>query len=67
MGKRAGLDDLVGRGLVFYSCLEYIRGQRPRAVVLENVVGLRELHPGDFSDILIILTNIWLPGNMADS
>ena len=52
MGTRAGLDDLAGRGLVFYSCLEYIRDQRPRAVVLENVVGLRNLHPGEFCDIL---------------
>ena len=58
MGKRAGLDDLVGRGLVFYSCLAYICDQRPRAVVLENVVGLRNLHPGEFSDILNILANI---------
>jgi DNA (cytosine-5)-methyltransferase 1 len=58
MGKRAGLDDLAGRGLVCYSCLAYIRDQRPRAVVLENVVGLRNLHPGEFSDILNILANI---------
>ena len=55
MGTRAGLDDLAGRGLVFYSCLEYIRDQRPRAVVLENVVGLRNLHPNEFCDILAIL------------
>ena len=58
MGNGAGLDDLAGRGLVFYSCLEYIRDQRPRAVVLENVVGLRNFHPGEFSDILNILEKI---------
>ena len=58
MGKRAALDDLAGRGLVFYSCLAYIRDQRPRAVVLESVVGLRNLHPGEFSDIFNILANI---------
>ena len=58
MGTRAGLDDLAGRGLVFYSCLEYIRDHRPRAVVLENVVGLRNLHPAEFCDILTILKAI---------
>ena len=58
MGTRAGLDDLAGRGLVFYSCLEYIREQRPRAVVLESVVGLRNLHPSEFRDILTILKTI---------
>ena len=58
MGNGAGLDDLAGRGLVFYSCLEYIRDRRPRAVVLENVVGLRNLHPAEFSDVLNILEKI---------
>ena len=58
MGTRTGLEDLAGRGLVFYSCLEYIRDQRPRAVVLENVVGLRNLHPAEFCDILTILKAI---------
>ena len=58
LGTRAGLDDLAGRGLVFYSCLEYIREQRPRAVVLESVVGLRNLHPSEFRDILTILKTI---------
>ena len=58
LGKGAGLDDLSGRGLVFYSCLKYISDQRPRAVVLENVVGLRNLHPSEFCDILTILKTI---------
>jgi site-specific DNA-cytosine methylase len=38
--------------------LEYIREQRPRAVVLESVVGLRNLHPSEFRDILTILKTI---------
>ena len=58
LGTRAGLDDLAGRGLVFYSGLEYIREQRPRAVVLESVSGIRNCFPNEFRDILTILKTI---------
>ena len=58
LGTGAGLDDLAGRGLVFYSCLEYIREQRPRAVVLESVSGIRNHFPNEFRDILTILKTI---------
>ena len=37
-GEQNGLDDL--RGLVIFHSLEYVRCQRPRVVVLENVKGL---------------------------
>ena len=57
-GKGQGLDDLAGRGLVFYGCLQYIRERRPRAVVLENVVGLKSRHPGEFLDILSIIEGL---------
>lgn len=55
-GKRAGLEDLKGRGVVFYHCLEYVRLKKPRAVVFENVLGLRTQHVREFSDILTILS-----------
>ena len=54
-GKRMGLDDIRGRGLVFYHCLKYVREMRPRVVVFENVMGLRTQHVTEFRDILHIL------------
>lgn len=38
LGRRDGLDD--ARGTVFFGCIDYIRTQRPRYFVLENVRGL---------------------------
>ncbi|CAK9116165.1 unnamed protein product, partial [Durusdinium trenchii] len=37
-GKQRGLDD--ARGTVFFGCADYIRAQRPRVFLLENVKGL---------------------------
>jgi DNA-cytosine methyltransferase len=58
MGNRAGLDDLAGRGLVFYHCLDYVRARKPRAVVFENVMGLRTQHVEELRDILHILQSL---------
>ena len=55
-GNHAGLDDLKGRGIVFYHCLNYICGKRPRVAVIENVKGLQSGHVEEFLDILKILT-----------
>jgi DNA (cytosine-5)-methyltransferase 1 len=58
MGNRAGLDDLAGRGLIFYHCLDYVRARKPRAVVFENVMGLRTQHVEELRDILRILEGL---------
>jgi len=39
-GDQMGLDDLQGRGVVLFHSLDYVRCQRPRAVIIENVKGL---------------------------
>ncbi len=58
MGKRAGLQDLKGRGLVVYHCLQYIFTKRPRAIVLESVVGLCHGQKNEFLDIMTILESM---------
>ena len=58
LGRGAGLDDLAGRGIVFYSVLKYVQERRPRACIIENVRGLVELHPKEFTDILRILEGL---------
>ncbi len=58
MGKRAGVGDLKGRGLVIYHCLQYINDKKPRAVVLENVPGMVHGHKRHFLDILTILESM---------
>ena len=55
MGKRQGLADLKGRGIVFFDCLEYVRNSRPKVVVFENVIGLKKHFAMEFLDILTIL------------
>ena len=54
-GKRAGLNDLQGRGIVFFSCLEYVKQSKPKVVVFENVLGLQRFFASEFLDILTIL------------
>jgi DNA-cytosine methyltransferase len=39
-GARMGLDDVSNRGVVIFHSLDYIRVQRPRVAILENVKGL---------------------------
>ena len=39
-GKKLGLEDLKNRGITIFYSLDYVRAQRPRVVVLENVRGL---------------------------
>ena len=55
MGKRAGLADMKGRGIVFYSCLTYVKTKRPRVAVFENVAGLKSHFAREFLDILSCL------------
>ena len=55
MGKRLGLADLKGRGIVFFNCLDYVRKWKPRVVVFENVIGLKKYFANEFLDILTIL------------
>lgn len=55
MGKRQGLDDLKGRGITFFHCLQYVMKKRPKAVVFENVIGLKKHFAMEFLDILLIL------------
>ena len=55
MGKRQGLADLKGRGIVFFDCLEYVRESRPKVVVFENVIGLKRHFAMEFLDIMTIL------------
>ena len=43
-GSRLGLDDLQGRGVVIFHSLDYVRCQRPRVAILENVKGLTHKH-----------------------
>ena len=39
-GKRAGKDDLKGRGILFFNSLEFIQKNKPRFFIFENVKGL---------------------------
>lgn len=56
-GKRAGFDD--SRGTVFFYCADYIRKQRPRLFILENVKGLLSHNKGQtMATIMRILKSI---------
>ena len=55
MGKRTGLSDMKGRGIVFRDCLDYVASKRPRVAIFENVGGLKSHFASEFLDILTIL------------
>ncbi len=54
-GSGLGLEDLRGRGITFYNCLEYVCTKRPRVAVIENVMGLYKCHVQELRDIMTIL------------
>jgi DNA (cytosine-5)-methyltransferase 1 len=56
-GKRLGFEDT--RGTLFFSIANIIRAKRPKAVLLENVRGLRSHDRGEtFSTILRVLADL---------
>jgi DNA-cytosine methyltransferase len=58
-GKRLGLRDLQDRGVTIFYSLDYVRAQRPRVVILENVAGLTQGSSKElFHDILDILKDL---------
>lgn len=58
-GKRLGLKDLQDRGVVIYHSLDYVLHQRPRTVIIENVVGMKTgaMKP-NFDDIMAMLMDM---------
>ena len=62
-GLRQGVDDVKGRGTIFEHILSYLRAHRPRAVILENVAGLKDKVFADtFKEMLNVLREIKGPG-----
>lgn len=58
-GKRMGLKDLQGRGVILFFSLDFIRLQRPRLVIIENVQGLTQGSAKSlFEDVLNILRDL---------
>ena len=45
-GKQEGFEDKQGKGNVFFSILDYIKTQKPKVFILENVKGLVTLDKG---------------------
>lgn len=58
MGKRQGVHDSQGRGLIIDHIVAALGAQRPRAFILENVSGLVREHGGTFRQILHCLRAI---------
>ena len=46
MGKRQGMDDDQGRGIVFFGILNYIQTKLPKIFILENVKGFSTIDKG---------------------
>lgn len=46
-GKRLGVNDSRGRGLLLYEYLRLLREIRPKAFIFENVFGLLTIHAGE--------------------
>ena len=62
----AGVEDEAGRGTVMYHVVHYLRTAKPKAFILENVVGLCSKHLPDMAAILEALENPEeLPGYQA--
>ena len=57
-GLRQGTNDATGRGSIFDHIIPYLRAHRPRAVILENVAGLKELFAETFNEMLAALRGI---------
>jgi DNA (cytosine-5)-methyltransferase 1 len=56
LGLRKGTSDK--RGTVFEGCLDYIKHQKPKFVILENVVGILSINKGEtFKNIIASLEN----------
>lgn len=47
-GLQRGFSDRRGRGKIFFNVLDYIRKQRPRVFILENVKGLTTIKSGKY-------------------
>ena len=58
-GLRQGANDAQGRGSIFNHIVKYLRAHRPRAVILENVAGLKDDVFGEtFNNMLAALRGI---------
>ena len=58
-GLRQGANDAQGRGSIFKHIVKYLRAHRPRAVILENVAGLKDDVFGEtFNNMLAALRGI---------
>ncbi len=56
-GARRGIEDM--RGTIVYHCIDYIKTQRPKYFVLENVIGILSIQNGEvFDSILTLLREI---------
>ena len=47
-GQKQGFDDERSRGKIFFNVRDYIARQKPRAFVLENVAGLKNINKGEY-------------------
>jgi DNA (cytosine-5)-methyltransferase 1 len=47
-GDKKGFSDERGRGKIFFNVLDYIRKQRPRVFILENVKGILHIEGGKY-------------------
>ena len=50
--KGAGVEDVAGRGTVMYHVVHFISTDKPKAFIIENVVGLFHKHAADMATIL---------------
>ena len=58
-GKGRGFKDKRGRGKIFFGCADYIRHQRPKVFILENVHRLLHIHGGKtFASVMRTLRRI---------
>lgn len=66
-GLGQGESDTRGRGTVVWHLLEYAQSRLPAAIVLENVKGLVDLHPGTLLSIINGISQIREPGAEEDA
>jgi len=52
-GLQQGFGDKHGRGKIFFKVLDYIRTQKPRVFILENVAGLVRLQKGEYLNAIL--------------
>ena len=52
-GKQQGFDDAHGRGTIFFQIRDYLKAQKPKFFILENVAGLVTLDNGKYLEVIL--------------